>query len=105
MDHSKRTILLAFTITAIISFVFLFVGFGYKISSAPFHYWVPDVYQGSPLPVSTFFSVAPKVAGLVLLTRFLYTSMSDYQFLNPVYVNWNFILGVLAAATMTVGNI
>ena len=94
-----------YTITAIISFVFLFVGFGYKISSAPFHYWVPDVYQGSPTPVTTFFSVAPKVAGLVLLTRFLYTSMSDYQLLNPVYVNWNFILGVLAAATMTVGNI
>ena len=94
-----------FGITSILTFIFLFAGFGYKISSAPFHYWVPDVYQGAPSPITLFFSVAPKVAGLILLSRFLYTSMTIESFTTPSYVNWNFILGVLSTATMTIGNI
>jgi len=94
-----------FEITSILTFIFLFAGFGYKISSAPFHYWVPDVYQGSPAPVTLFFSVAPKVAGLILLARFLYTGMTMDDFTKPAYVDWNFILAVLSAATMTIGNI
>ena len=87
------------SMTSIITFMMIFVGFGYKISSAPFHYWVPDVYQGAPNPITTFFSIAPKIAGLALLTRFLYTSI------NFIYIDWNLILAILSAATMTIGNI
>ena len=54
-----------------IAFIFVLVGMGYKVSMAPFHYWVPDVYQGSPTPITAFFSVAPKAAGLALLIRFI----------------------------------
>ena len=54
LDHSSST-------TSIITFMMIFVGFGYKISSAPFHYWVPDVYQGAPNPITAFFSIAPKM--------------------------------------------
>ena len=92
------------SITSIIAFVFLFAGFGYKISSAPFHYWVPDVYQGSPTPITAFFSVAPKIAGIALLIRFLYFVLSQGATYS-IYVDWNLILAVLSALTMTIGNI
>ena len=92
------------SITSIIAFVFLFAGFGYKISSAPFHYWVPDVYQGSPTPITAFFSVAPKIAGIALLIRFLYFVLSQGS-IYTIYVDWNLILGILSALTMTIGNI
>ena len=87
------------SISSLVTFIMIFAGFGYKISSAPFHYWVPDVYQGSPTPITAFFSVAPKIAGIVLLIRFLYFSI------NTIYIDWNLILGILSAATMTIGNI
>jgi NADH-quinone oxidoreductase subunit N len=98
-----------FEFTSLISFILLFVGFGYKISSAPFHYWVPDVYEGSPTPITAFFAVAPKVAGFALLIRFLYTAMAQLNFstysIEAIYVDWNLILAVLSAVTMTIGNI
>jgi len=98
-----------FQFTSLISFTLLFVGFGYKISSAPFHYWVPDVYEGAPTPMTAFFAVAPKIAGFSLLIRFLYTTMAQLNFSNhsmeAIYVDWNFILAVLSAITMTIGNI
>ncbi len=98
-----------FEFTSLISFILLFAGFGYKISSAPFHYWVPDVYEGAPTPITTFFAVAPKLAGLSLLIRFLYQTMIQINFstytLEAAYVDWNFILAVLSALTMTIGNI
>ena len=71
-----------FQFTSLISFTLLFVGFGYKISSAPFHYWVPDVYEGAPTPMTAFFAVAPKIAGFSLLIRFLYTTMAQLNFSN-----------------------
>ena len=98
-----------FEFTALISFILLFAGFGYKISSAPFHYWVPDVYQGAPAPVTAFFAVAPKLAGFALLIRFLYTTMAQLNLstlaIESIYVDWNLILAVLSAFTMTIGNI
>jgi len=98
-----------FEFTSLISFILLFAGFGYKISSAPFHYWVPDVYEGSPTPITAFFAVAPKLAGFSLLIRFLYQTMIQIDLLTYTlatsYVDWNFILAFLSAATMTIGNI
>ncbi len=49
--------------------VFLFVGFCFKISAVPFHMWTPDVYEGSPSPVTAFFASAPKVAGIAIFVR------------------------------------
>ncbi len=50
----------------------ILVGIGYKIAAVPFHFWCPDVYQGSPLVITAFFSVGPKAAGFALLIRFFY---------------------------------
>jgi NADH-quinone oxidoreductase subunit N len=65
----------------------------------PFHYWTPDAYQGSPTPVTGYLSVGPKVAAFALLLRLL------VEALGPLRAEWGVILGVLAAVTMTVGNL
>ena len=91
-----------------ISLLLIIVGFGYKISMAPFHYWTPDVYEGSPTPVTAFFSIGPKAAGFAILIRVIYTLFTKESGLDatvPLYaVNWTLIFAVLAAITMTIGN-
>jgi len=91
------------------SLLFIMVGFGYKISMAPFHYWTPDVYEGAATPVTAFFSVAPKAAGISILIRFFYTVFTDDSSFSSsselLNVNWTFIIAVLSALTMTIGNI
>ena len=62
-----------------IAMLFILVGFGYKISMVPFHYWTPDVYEGAATPVTAFFSVGPKAAGLSILIRFHYLIMSLFR--------------------------
>ena len=81
--------------------VLIFAGLGYKIAMVPFHFWCPDVYEGSPTPVAAFFSVAPKAAGFALLIRFFYTT------LTPVIdrVDFPLLIAVLSVATMTYGNL
>lgn len=59
-----------------IGVLMVFAGFGYKISAAPMHMWTPDVYEGSPTPVSALLSVGPKAAGFALLIRFFVTGFS-----------------------------
>jgi NADH-quinone oxidoreductase subunit N len=54
---------------ALLGAAFLLAGLGFKVAAAPFHIWVPDVYQGAPLPVTTFLSVGSKAAGFVVLSR------------------------------------
>ncbi|MDZ4719466.1 MAG: NADH-quinone oxidoreductase subunit N, partial [Roseiflexaceae bacterium] len=75
------------------------VGFGYKISMAPFHMWTPDVYEGAPTPVTAFMSVGAKVAGFAALTRFLLLALPTQQAI------WMPIVGALAVVTMIVGNV
>lgn len=79
--------------------VFVIGGLSFKIAAVPFHQWVPDVYQGAPTPVTAFVSVSSKVAGYGLLIRVLTTA------LGPVSNQWAVYLAVIAAITMTVGNI
>jgi NADH-quinone oxidoreductase subunit N len=86
-------------ILALAGAALVIVGFGYKISMAPFHMWTPDVYEGSPTPVAAFMSVGSKAAGFAALTRFLVTAF------GPQYETWSVVLAVLAAITMIVGNI
>ena len=74
-------------------------GFGFKISSVPFQMWVPDVYEGAPTPIGAYLSVASKAAGFAILLRIFYTGFDAFQ------VDWRMIFAVLAAASMTVGNL
>lgn len=76
----------------------MFVGFGFKISAAPFQIWAPDVYQGAPAPVSAFLSVGPKAAAFAILIRTYLTAFA------PVSNQWAPFVWAVALATMIVGN-
>jgi len=84
------------------SMIFVLVGFGYKISMVPFHYWTPDVYQGAPITVTAFLSVAPKAAGFAIMIRFFY---SIFVIDGSPSVDWPNIIAIFSALTMTIGNI
>src|ERR671919_716053 len=74
-------------------------GLGYKAAIVPFHFWTPDAYDGAPLPVAAYLSVVPKLAGLVALARVLPLALPDDT------AGWTTAVAILAAATMTLGNI
>ncbi len=76
----------------------MFVGFGFKISAAPFQVWAPDVYQGAPAPVSAFLSVGPKAAAFAILLRTFLTAF------GPIADRWQPFVWACALATMVVGN-
>lgn len=84
------------------SFVLFFVGIGYKIAAVPFHMWSPDVYEGSPTPVTTFFAIVPKLAGIAALIR---VTAIFFNAPGPMRVGWVGLMLAIAALTMTVGNI
>jgi NADH-quinone oxidoreductase subunit N len=91
-----------------IAMVMVLAGFAYKMSVVPFHFWTPDVYEGAPTPVTTFLAVASKAAGVAALLRFLSAVfMSDG--VQPVVVWYGdkigLLLAILAAVTMTLGNL
>lgn len=87
------------------SFAFVIGGLAYKISVAPFHSWCPDVYEGAATPVTTFFSVGPKVAGFAILIR-IFEEMFSVRVSNEYFTQENLYLmmGILSAVTMTIGN-
>jgi NADH-quinone oxidoreductase subunit N len=78
---------------------FLVVGFGFKVAAVPFHMWTPDVYEGSPTPVTAYMSVAPKAASFAVFLRVFAESLGA---LKP---HWQPILITLAIATMIIGNV
>ena len=86
----------------LVSFLLFFVGIGYKISLFPFHMWTPDVYQGSPIPVTSFFAIVPKMAGVAALVRISFIFFNSNTALN---VSWVGLMLVISAMTMTVGNV
>ena len=77
----------------------LTVGIAFKLSAIPSQMWVPDVYEGAPIPMVAFLSVASKAVAFALLLRFLYSG------LLPYYGDWGTLLAILAAVTMTMGNL
>ncbi|MFL5782985.1 MAG: NADH-quinone oxidoreductase subunit N [Bacteriovoracaceae bacterium] len=89
-------------VIVLISFLMFFVGIGYKISLFPFHMWTPDVYQGSPIPVTAFFAIIPKMAGLAALVRVSFVFFSQGSVLTA---SWIGLILVISAMTMTVGNV
>ena len=82
-----------------IGIFFVIAGFAFKVSAVPFHMWAPDTYEGAPTPITAFLSVASKAAGFVALMSLVYLGfLSHFDVWGPAF--W-----VLAALTMTVGNL
>jgi NADH-quinone oxidoreductase subunit N len=75
------------------------VGYGFKITLVPFHTWAPDTYQGAPTPIAGYLAVGPKAAGLAVLLRTVVVAFPDHL------GSWPVLIAVLAALTMTVGNL
>jgi NADH-quinone oxidoreductase subunit N len=81
------------------SLLLVLVGFGFKISAVPFHFWAPDVYDGAPTPVAGFLSTASKAAGFAVLMRVLLVAFP------AIPRDWGAIAAALSVATMTLGNL
>ncbi|MBR2173195.1 NADH-quinone oxidoreductase subunit NuoN [Sphingopyxis sp.] len=81
----------------IFGIVFVLAGLGFKISAVPFHMWTPDVYEGAPTPVTTFFASAPKVAAMALMTRVVIDAM------GPAVGAWQQIIIFLSLASIILG--
>ena len=77
----------------------LLIGFAFKVALVPFHMWSPDVYQGAPTPITGFLCTAPKAAGFGALIKLFITAFPE------VYPLWQNLFWILAALSMTVGNI
>jgi NADH-quinone oxidoreductase subunit N len=92
-----------------IALVLILAGMGYKVASVPFHMWAPDVYEGAPIPITTFLAIGSKAAGFALLTRFFYPAISrlgaggSWQALTGV--EWPQLLLIVCVITMTLGNL
>ena len=78
---------------------FLSTGVAFKMAAVPFHYWTPDAYQGSPTPVTAYLSVGPKIGAFAIVLRLFVGA------LEPLKGDWLPVIIVLAAATMTLGNL
>jgi NADH-quinone oxidoreductase subunit N len=82
-----------------LAIVFIIVGFAFKVSAVPFHSWAPDTYEGAPTPVTAFLSVASKTGGFVALLQLVFIGFFGRDDV------WGPMFGILAALTMTVGNL
>lgn len=81
----------------IFGLVFILAGMAFKISAVPFHMWTPDVYEGSPTPVTAFFAAAPKIAAMAMLIRVVVGAF------EPVTPDWQQIIAFIAIASMVLG--
>lgn len=94
----------------IMAIIMIMAGFGYKISSVPFHFWTPDVYEGSPIPVTAFLAVTSSAAGFSVMIRFFaITFLKSFESISGNWqiidgIKWTEILMVLAIASMIIGN-
>ncbi|MDO8683465.1 MAG: NADH-quinone oxidoreductase subunit N [Armatimonadota bacterium] len=84
--------------------IFVLAGLGFKIALVPFHLWAPDTYEGAPTPITAFLSVGSKAAGLAVVIRFL-TNGIPLPIGGMPGVDWFSVLTIIAAITMTLGNL
>ncbi len=84
---------------AIFAMVFILVGLAFKISAVPFHMWTPDVYEGAPTSITSFFAVIPKVAGLAVLIRFMQVPFEN------ILLEWQTIIIFISIASMILGSL
>jgi NADH-quinone oxidoreductase subunit N len=96
-------------LTFLISIIMIFAGIGFKISIVPFHFWTPDVYEGAPISITAFLSVASKAAGFAVLIRFLKVTFASsingsgyWQLIQ--FIDWQMLLIIFSIITMTYGN-
>jgi|TARA_B110000438_G_scaffold246949_1_gene248795 NADH-quinone oxidoreductase subunit N len=82
---------------AVFAMVFILVGLAFKISAVPFHMWTPDVYEGSPTSITSFFAVAPKIAGFAVLLRFMHVPFEN------IVNEWQIIIIFISIASMILG--
>lgn len=93
--------------------IFIVVGFGYKITAVPFHFWSPDVYEGAPITITAILAVASKAAGFAMMIRFFSVAFADStaEGLATGYwatfggFEWNHVLAAISVLTMTLGNL
>ena len=78
----------------------MIVGLGFKVAAVPFHWWAPDVYEGSPTPVTAFMAVGTKAVSFLVLLRVVTTAFG-----NTLVAEWTMVLGVMALLSMLVGNL
>jgi NADH-quinone oxidoreductase subunit N len=101
----------ATTRVSLVALVFVTAGIGYKVAAVPWHMWCPDVYEGAPTPFTAFLSVGPKAAGFALALRFFGSAFSGpiapaTGFAEALAgIPWPAVVGVIAAVTMTLGNL
>ena len=95
--------------TFVLSGLLIFVAIGFKISAAPFHFWTPDVYEGAPIPITAYLSIASKAAGFALLIRFV--KITFIQSVDPNgfwhllnIIDWKTFIIIISILTMTLGN-
>jgi NADH-quinone oxidoreductase subunit N len=101
------------TLTLLIAGVLSLAGFGYKISAVPFHYWTPDVYEGAPITVTAFLSVASKAGGFAMMIRFFKVTFIDTgaaslpagTWATMQGFHWVDLVAILAVLSMTIGNL
>ena len=84
-------------IGAVFGIVFIIIGLAFKVSAVPFHMWTPDVYEGAPTSVTSFFAIVPKIAAIAVFIRFMYV-----PFLN-VIDQWQMIIVFISIASMILG--
>jgi NADH-quinone oxidoreductase subunit N len=82
-----------------VAIVLTLIGFAFKVSAVPFHFWAPDTYEGAPTPVTAFLSVSSKAGGFVGMIILVYAAFA------PDPAAWQSFMWVIAAASMTVGNV
>ena len=85
----------------LLAVIMVVAGFGFKMAVVPFQMWVPDVYQGAPGPVAAFLSVASKSAAFAVIMRIMYSAFGEAGLMQ----DWSGLFAVLAAVSMTVGNV
>jgi NADH-quinone oxidoreductase subunit N len=92
LHGAKETLSLA-------AILFVVAGFGFKVSAVPFQFWAPDTYEGSPVPVAAFLSVASKAAGFAGLLQLMFVAFA------PAASFWSPLFAAMSIATMTIGNL
>ena len=86
-------------VLALVGLGMLLIGLGFKVSAAPFHVWTPDAYEGAPSPAVALMSTAPKAAAFAVLLRILYVAFPT------LHQHWVGLLWLMAALSMTIGNL
>ena len=91
--------------------IMILAGFGYKISSVPFHFWTPDVYEGAPTTITAYLSIAPKAGAFAMMIRFFNQVFADGGAMGGLDASslaslpWANVMSLLAVITMTLGNV